>query len=686
MDCCWTHLDTIMDLCIFCNESLDSPKKNVSLTKKGCDGIAKACEKRHGNIITAIGQKVHVDCRRKYCSDKHIEQACKKRSLEQSASESGPSTRQSVSNVFDFKYKCLFCGNPDKFGGRKLAHTLIPVRTMDFQHTIKQICSSRNDVWSETVLGRIEYVNDLHAADAVYHQVCSINFRTGKQSPLQFLDEETQPLKRQKKGKPNDSIKTDAFIKVVEHLQSHDDEQTTIHELVEKMRTFLLAEIEPYGFTYMKSSIQDHFGDSILITEINGKSNVVTFRYTADSIINEFYNQPHSDDSYVEKLKIVQTAAKLLQSDIKRVEQQRDVYPDPCQMSSLNECLGYLPETLHMLLQYLFVGKNTDKKIASIGQAMMQATRPRALVAPLQLGLAVQMHHHFASRFLVDSLCEHGFCSPYHEVQRYERSCAASQTNDVPDFTPGDYIQYMADNVDHNLRTLNGFDTFHGMGIIGTITPAKKATRPIPRISVTSEDLLAVGRIDIKHRSSTCTGLHSLVYEKLCIPTYHDPVGHSLDALWNLSLHLQTPRPSWSGMMQTVYDGSHPGTASVMFLPMIDLDPGNMTCIYSTLSFISDHAKRYNVVPMVTFDQPLWWKALNIIESEAPGSDLHNIILRLGGFHTLLSFLGCIGRIMGVQDYNVCWNKFMQAIQWSTCCRVKHMTELSVAICSWLLL
>ena len=108
-----------------------------------------------------------------------------------------------------------------------------------------------------------------------------------------------------------------------------------------------------------------------------------------------------------------------------------------------------------------------------------------------------------------------------------------------------------------------------------------KKLSPIPRISVTSEDLLAVGRINIKHRSSTCTGLHSLVNEKLCIPTHHDPVVHSLDALWNLSLHLQTPRPFWSGMMQAVYDGPHPGTASVMFLPMIDLNPGNMTCIYS---------------------------------------------------------------------------------------------------------
>ena len=40
-------------------------------------------------------------------------------------------------------------------------------------------------------------------------------------------------------------------------------------------------------------------------------------------------------------------------------------------------------------------------KIASIGQAIMQAARPQVLLAPLQFGLGVQMHHHFGSCFLI---------------------------------------------------------------------------------------------------------------------------------------------------------------------------------------------------------------------------------------------------------------------------------------------
>ena len=32
-------------------------------------------------------------------------------------------------------------------------------------------------------------------------------------------------------------------------------------------------------------------------------------------------------------------------------------------------------------------------------------------------------------------------------------------------------VQYVADNVDHNIRTIDGKNTFHGMGIIATKTP-----------------------------------------------------------------------------------------------------------------------------------------------------------------------------------------------------------------------
>ena len=57
----------------------------------------------------------------------------------------------------------------------------------------------------------------------------------------------------------------------------------------------------------------------------------------------------------------------------------------------------------------------------SIGQTVMQATRPRALMAPLHTGLAIKLHHNFASRFLVDTPNSLGFCSSYKELKNFSK-------------------------------------------------------------------------------------------------------------------------------------------------------------------------------------------------------------------------------------------------------------------------
>ncbi|KAH3752670.1 hypothetical protein DPMN_187294 [Dreissena polymorpha] len=59
----------------------------------------------------------------------------------------------------------------------------------------------------------------------------------------------------------------------------------------------------------------------------------------------------------------------------------------------------------------------------------MQAMRPRGIIAPLQIGLGVQMHRLFGSHFLVGTLNKLGFCSSYHEIQRYQEFCKNTEPN-----------------------------------------------------------------------------------------------------------------------------------------------------------------------------------------------------------------------------------------------------------------
>ena len=74
-----------------------------------------------------------------------------------------------------------------------------------------------------------------------------------------------------------------------------------------------------------------------------------------------------------------------------------------------------------------------------------------------------------------------------------------------------------------------------------------------------------------------------------------------------------------------------------------------MSCIYSTLKFVKSQSRSLGInTPVITFDQPLWIKAIKIIKVKS----LHMVCM-LGGFHLLMSFMGSIGSLMkssGLED------------------------------------
>ncbi|GBM34399.1 hypothetical protein AVEN_124091-1 [Araneus ventricosus] len=85
----------------------------------------------------------------------------------------------------------------------------------------------------------------------------------------------------------------------------------------------------------------------------------------------------------------------------------------------------------------------------------------------------------------------------------------------------------------------------------------------------------------------------------------------------------------------------------ILFLPFISQPASVYNTIYTTLLCALENAKRYgHDVCIVTFDQPLYIKAREIVAAAPGRSDLSKIVIRLGGFHLLSSFFGAIGYIM----------------------------------------
>ena len=172
------------------------------------------------------------------------------------------------------------------------------------------------------------------------------------------------------------------------------------------------TEREAYGRLHMKTKLLEYFKDKIIITDINGKPNVVTFRTTATAILQEFHKRQDDVDIKEQQMNVIKTAAKLIKNDLKSIATSGDSYPSIA--TDAESHFRYLSASLSTFLEVLVSKKNNLLKVASIGQAIVQGARPRVVIAPPQIGLAVQLHHKkVASRFLIDTLHHHGFCSSY---------------------------------------------------------------------------------------------------------------------------------------------------------------------------------------------------------------------------------------------------------------------------------
>ena len=142
-----------------------------------------------------------------------------------------------------------------------------------------------------------------------------------------------------------------------------------------------------------------------------------------------------------------------------------------------------------------------------------------------------------------------------------------------------EFAQYGVDNVDHNICTLDGHGTFHGMDIIAAVIPETSSVRSILRVKVTSLDVASIGKVQIHlHKEQNC-GKSAVTYQKLLDLKAQDCY-ENLYVLWKTSVMFAAPGPAWSGIMQFVHRDHYQG-ASIMFLPIIDMNPSNSTCIYS---------------------------------------------------------------------------------------------------------
>ena len=185
------------------------------------------------------------------------------------------------------------------------------------------------------------------------------------------------------RGRPKDVTLDDAYHKVCLLLRQKEenDEQVTVSELTRYMQ-----ELVPEGYSgkYMRKKILEDYKDQVIISNLNGKPDVITFTSTAAKILQDFNEKKKKVDQDLdkEKLEIVKAAAEIIRNDIKALEGNIDIYPSSSDIQNINQLI---PNTLLCFLDKMITFKDSYTIRCSIAQALIQNVRPRTIMLPIQL-------------------------------------------------------------------------------------------------------------------------------------------------------------------------------------------------------------------------------------------------------------------------------------------------------------
>lgn len=641
-----------MSNCLLCNQPLTVG--NTVTVRKGLDTLVDASRIRQDSLENSFQSAkpliLHVDCRKQYTLPSALKKFEKPiRNQECGAHTSSKPLLRSQVPDFDFKKKCVICAEDadvvkEKKKPQNRRDDIRVIHTIGIKTTIVNAAHARNDDKGRIILSRVEGEFDLVAAEGRYHNRCFVSLCATSQ--------------RYSSGRPPDVQKHELFLKFCQDLENDDDCQFSLSQLFDRFNA-TIEDDQPYTKLYFRKKLEDHFGSRIILTQVPGCDAIFCLRETADRTLHEkWYNELRLSNQEDERMRIVETAANIIREDISSRVYDIDVY----KLGRDFKENSFIPESLETFVN-IVLGRNrnsvsTSRRKKAISEVIISSCRPRSYISPLLLELGVFLHRNYASRNLIDVLSSLGFSVGYNEIQRCEYSILVSEQEET--HSDG-FIQFAFDNADFNIRTLDGHSTFHNMGGIMCITPKTSKHTELAllrktRLPGTSEYSGPRGRIEVLHyEKPSRSGLQRITIRDVDI-TRGTHIDKHLDILWATgSILTKFPTPSWNGYMQSAMQNCGKYDVSeIKILPFIDLNPNNPSCIFTAIKFAAEQCtKSGQKTCFVTFDQPLYAKATEIVASS---TDLGNVVISLGGFHLLMSYLGAIGHIMSGSGLEELWN------------------------------
>ena len=278
-------------------------------------------------------------------------------------------------------------------------------------------------------------------------------------------------------------------------------------------------------------------------------------------------------------------------------------------------------------------------------------------LTPKHVGLAASLHESTRKKNLVELFHNAGNCIGYETLLRVETSMAQAEIDRFVDngnvFVPpnitrdGGFIQFAADNINLLEDTPDGKGTFNATCMAAFQTNSgsvneQAITLQRPKcLKTVPVEMIEIQKTKKPHKPDQPDNFGKDIDTSKVVPV--DRGFHKNDLIW-LVKRSQNPAntPEWTDYNRTI-DKSDQSITTVGFMPILNAPITAYDTIHSVMklcqAMMEAMARKYTVI---TFDEAVFFKAMELIWSNP--NEYKNIIVRLGGFHIILTFLKVIGK------------------------------------------
>lgn len=305
--------------------------------------------------------------------------------------------------------------------------------------------------------------------------------------------------------------------------------------------------------------------------------------------------------------------------------------------------------------KHVKLGEEHLKKVLSICQDMLFINSNGRMQTPKSLALGMTVRQLTRSSQLTDILNGFGHCASRYAVLTHETDLAklavTSDSNIPKDIIKGKFTCLVFDNNDFAEESRNQTHVLGGIAIQKEGETGHDEQQPQPRLTKKGGRSLQAPETTIlpfhlgkkKTPSFSYIGMESEEEDKYW--EVHQDFARKLDFAYTLMKMYQSEvdlLPGWTGFNILVQGSNIPPVSRIRYLPIIDGSPSQYSTLYTSLQQsikIADELLLERIV--LVFDEAIYAKIQQIRWKDE--ILMSRFIVRLGDFHTTMSFLSGIG-------------------------------------------